>query len=120
MNKVVISVLFATALAGCSNQAVTQLSEKDNWAGLASYDVEAGNRPRSAEELDKLGASSAEAQQDYLTAYQSHMKEYCNPDNAYKAGILGKPYNAVCIDDSSRGWEYKQNWETGLEAGNFN
>lgn len=119
MKRVLVLLSLLIGLAGCANPYVNKYTEADNWVGLAYYDVESGHKARSATDLDKLGAKSMQAQAQYLEAYKSHVSTYCNPENAYRAGILDKPRNAVCIDGTPTGWEYEQNWKTGLEAGSL-
>ncbi|KXF80996.1 DUF2799 domain-containing protein [Enterovibrio coralii] len=117
MRNILIALFMIIGLAGCANPYVAKYSESNNWTGLAYYDVEHGHKARSAEELDKLGATSEQAQKTYQDAFEDHVKVYCDPKNAYRAGILEKPRNSVCIDDTPTGWIYKENWLQGLEAG---
>ncbi|NGN99726.1 DUF2799 domain-containing protein [Grimontia sp. S25] len=119
MRALVIAMFVLLGLVGCSSSVISQYAEEQNWSALASYDVEVGNKPRSAKALKELGATSESVQEDYLSAYKAHMGVYCQPENAYHAGILGKPRNSVCIDDSPTGWDYEANWKTGLEAGSI-
>ncbi|PKF51506.1 DUF2799 domain-containing protein [Enterovibrio nigricans] len=119
MRNILIALFMIIGLAGCANPYVNKYAKADNWVGLAYYDVELGRKARTSENLDELGATTQQAQEDYLAAYKEHVSVYCDPKNAVRAGILGKPYNAVCIDETARGWEYKQNWLQGLEANSF-
>ncbi|MEZ8027674.1 DUF2799 domain-containing protein [Enterovibrio norvegicus] len=117
MRYLLVSLLLIIGLMGCASQRIAELSTAEDWVGLANYDVEAGRKARSEQDLTSLGASDKEQQSEYQTAYEAHVKEYCKPDNGYHAGISGKPRNSVCIDDAPQGWLYEDNWETGLEAG---
>ncbi|MGF1725139.1 DUF2799 domain-containing protein [Photobacterium nomapromontoriensis] len=119
MKFMIVSIFVLFSIIGCSSQAVTEYSVTQNWVGLAQYDVEAGRKARSADDLTKLGATEPTQKDAYWSAYTAHVKEYCNPDNAYNAGLLGKPRNNVCIDSTPQGWIYEKNWETGREGNSF-
>ncbi|MGF1708313.1 DUF2799 domain-containing protein [Enterovibrio baiacu] len=117
MRYLLVSLLLITGLTGCASHRIAELSAAQDWTGLANYDVEAGRKARSEQDLVSLGASEKAELSEYQSAYEAHVKEYCKPDNGYHAGISGKPRNSVCIDDTPKGWLYEDNWETGLEAG---
>lgn len=117
MRYLLVSLLLIIGLTGCASHRIAELSAAQDWTGLANYDVEAGRKARSEQDLMSLGASEKAQLGEYQSAYEAHVKEYCKPDNGYHAGISGKPRNSVCIDDTPKGWLYEDNWETGLEAG---
>ncbi|MBE1277243.1 DUF2799 domain-containing protein [Enterovibrio baiacu] len=117
MRYLLVSLLLIIGLTGCASHRIAELSAAQDWTGLANYDVEAGIKARSEQDLMSLGASEKAQLSEYQSAYDAHVKEYCKPDNGYHAGISGKPRNSVCIDDTPKGWLYEDNWETGLEAG---
>ncbi|MDD1795195.1 DUF2799 domain-containing protein [Enterovibrio sp. ZSDZ42] len=119
MRLILVSVFIVFSLAGCASKHVASLSAEQNWSGLANYDVEAGRKARSSEDLTSLGAIDADQQRLYLSVYEAYAHEYCKPENGYHMGIIGKPRNSVCIDDSPKGWLYEDNWKAGLEAGRF-
>lgn len=120
MKRVILSGFLFFTLVACSNMSVNQYVKAKNWIGLADYDVEAGNKARTFDELKKLGAMNEGAQEAYQSAYKMHVKEYCIPQKAFKAGILGKARNSVCIDGMPLGHQYEENWKIGLMAGDEN
>ena len=103
-------------LVGCSSSQVESYSEAQDWTGLAQYDVEMGHYERSDSALSQLGAVDSTQQKAYREAYATHVETYCDPKNAFRVGLLGKPKNYVCIDGTARGNTYEKNWETGREG----
>lgn len=118
MKILLLSVLVCFSLVACSNITETHYLETQNWSGLAHFDVESGKARRTNENLQQLGAVTATSHEEYISAYQAHEKIYCNPQNGYKLGILGKPRNAVCINNTPMGRLFEENWKVGLESGN--
>ncbi len=98
-------------LLGCSHVGSSQYIESKNWAGLAQYDLEAGQQPRTLEDLKALGAVTEADQKEYLMRYDEYLKTFCEPKNAYKQALLGKPKNYACINDTPTGQAYENNWD---------
>lgn len=120
MKILLLSLFVVFSLLGCSKIGKTPYVDAKNWVGLANYDVESGAKMRTKEDLEKLGAVMKSSQEEYVSAYKTHEKIFCNPQNAYKEGILGKARNSVCITDTPNGRAFEENWKIGLEAGDFN
>lgn len=41
-------------------------------------------------------ADVSQFKNEYLKAYQTGLKDYCQPSNAERVGLLGEPYHGVC------------------------
>ena len=116
MKKIAVVACVLLGLLGCSNSQVSHYAETSDWSGLAQYDVEVGHHERSETDLSQLGAIDSAQQKVYREAYAAHVETYCDPKNAFRLGLLGKPKNYVCIDGSPEGRTFEKNWETGREG----
>jgi len=120
----VLSVLLASCfLFSCSsipNESKAYIENAD-WQALGDFDGREGLPEKSETKLqalsDQFNAGTVDYKQ-YQDSYLAAVTIYCEPKNAQRLAILGKPYMYAC-DRFPNGGFFYHDWVTSTRGGSM-
>ena len=112
--KTIITALLALSLVGCASiHNARDLAQSGQWQKLGLGDGQLGYVERSEAELSGLGSLKNQSLTQYRSGYEEGIKEFCRLDEAFFAGLSGRPYRNQC-DGQPDAKEIEHSWEDGL------
>ncbi|WP_413113724.1 DUF2799 domain-containing protein [Thaumasiovibrio sp. DFM-14] len=111
MKPIKLMLLSLVLVGGCSAPYVAEYAENQQWQALGEQDAVNGYWER---DLSSFDGYSAQAKEAYLVGYQMGKSAYCQPEQAWSLGRLGRPYRGIC-QDLAHGWSFQQDYNAGRE-----
>ena len=106
IKTVLLPFFFFSVLLGCAQTKGPEDGTAESWQAFGLAEATKGYMKKSPDDFESISSDLYKA---YTVGYEEGRQEYCQQD-AYKLGIMGKPYTGICDDLD---WKFRMRFNDG-------